>query len=112
MMHRTKTEEFLALLRRLRVPPDEMKMADNYFAILSNRVPETWFDQDFGLGGGHAFTVGSDGEERNKKHIVSTTLSRHLPPALIVCPTLYSSGRRSISNPLRNVELHRATSPS
>lgn len=70
MMHRTKSEEFLALLRRLRVPQDEMKMADNYFAILGNRVPETWFDQDFGLGGGHAFTVGSDGEERNKKHIL------------------------------------------
>lgn len=50
-----------------------MKMADNYFSILRNHPLETWFDQGIELGGGQAFTVGSEGHERNKKHIVSDT---------------------------------------
>ena len=48
-----------------------MKMADNYFAILSNRVPEIWFDQGIELAGGQPFTVGVEGDERNNRHIVS-----------------------------------------
>ena len=48
-------------------------MADNYFSVLRNRPLETWFDQGIELGGGQAFTVGSEGHERNKKHIVSLT---------------------------------------
>ena len=47
-----------------------MKMADNYYTILSNRVPEVWFDQGIELGGGEPFTVGVEGNERNAKHIV------------------------------------------
>ena len=70
MMHRSQAEDFLSLMRYLRASPDEMKMADNYFTILSNRVPEIWFDQSFGLGGGNAFTVGDEGHQRNAKHIV------------------------------------------
>ncbi|KAI0937019.1 hypothetical protein AcV5_005015 [Taiwanofungus camphoratus] len=69
IMHRSQAEDFMFMMRRLRASPDEMKMADNYFTILSNRVPEIWFDQDFGLGGGHAFTVGPEGDERNTRHI-------------------------------------------
>ena len=46
-------------------------MADNYFTILSNNIPERWFDGGVELGGGQAFTVGQEGEERNNRHIVS-----------------------------------------
>lgn len=48
-----------------------MKMADNYYTILSNRVPEVWFDQGVELGGGQPFTVGVEGDERNDRHVVS-----------------------------------------
>ncbi|OBZ79106.1 hypothetical protein A0H81_01521 [Grifola frondosa] len=49
------------------------EMADNYFTILSNRVPEIWFDQGFELGGGQAFTAGPEGDERNAKYIHKAT---------------------------------------
>jgi len=48
-----------------------MKMADNFYTVLSNRVQEIWFDQGVELGGGEAFTVGEKGAERNRKYIVS-----------------------------------------
>jgi hypothetical protein len=48
-----------------------MKMADNYFTILNNRIPEVWFDQGIELGGGQPFTVGMEGHERNKMHIIN-----------------------------------------
>ncbi|KAH9929659.1 uncharacterized protein B0H18DRAFT_995571 [Fomitopsis serialis] len=73
MMHRSRAEEFLSLMRYLRASPDELQMADNYFTILSNRVPEIWFDQSFELGGGNAFTVGDEGHQRNAKHILRAT---------------------------------------
>ncbi|KAI0734398.1 hypothetical protein C8Q72DRAFT_389402 [Fomitopsis betulina] len=73
MMHRSQAEDFLSLMRYLRASSDEMKMADNYFTILSNRVPEIWLDQSFELGGGNAFTVGDDGHQRNTKHIIRAT---------------------------------------
>ena len=70
MLNRSEAQSFLKLMRYLDVPPDEMKMADNFFTILSNRVPEVWHDQGFELGGGQPFTVGSEGDDRNKKYIV------------------------------------------
>ncbi|KAH9837249.1 uncharacterized protein C8Q71DRAFT_757421 [Rhodofomes roseus] len=73
IMHRSQADEFLSLMRYLRASPDEMKMADNYFTILSNRVPEIWFDQSFGLGGGNAFTVGEEGNQRNARHTLRAT---------------------------------------
>ena len=75
MMHRSQAQDFLSLMRYLHASPDEMQMADNYFTILSNRVPEVWFDQSFELGGGNAFTVGDKGHERNAKHIVRSSPS-------------------------------------
>lgn len=48
-----------------------MKMADNFYAILSNEYSEIWFDQGVELGGGEAFTVGVEGDERNRRYIVS-----------------------------------------
>jgi hypothetical protein len=56
----------------LNVSEDEMKMADNFYTLLSNRVQEIWFDQGVELGGGEAFTVGEQGTERNRRYIVST----------------------------------------
>ena len=72
-MHRSLASEFLFLLQILNCSKEEVKMADNYFSVLRNHPLETWFDQGIGLGGGEAFTVGSKGHERNKKHIVSLT---------------------------------------
>lgn len=59
------------LMQNLRFSEEEKKMADNYFTILQNQIPEIWFDQGIELGGGEAFTVGTEGEERNRRHIVS-----------------------------------------
>jgi hypothetical protein len=73
-MHRTGVVEFLALLSALNVSDEERKMADNYYTILKNRMPEIWFDQGIELGGGQPFTVGVDGNERNNRHIVRFTL--------------------------------------
>ncbi|KAI9444735.1 hypothetical protein H4582DRAFT_1806162 [Lactarius indigo] len=70
MMRRSLASEFLSLLQILNLSNEEVKMADNYFTILRNYPPETWFDQGIALGGGQAFTVGSEGHERNKKHIL------------------------------------------
>ena len=71
MLHRTEAVDFLALMGALNASDEEMKMADNYFTILRNRVPEIWFDQGVELGGGQPFTVGVEGDERNIRHIVS-----------------------------------------
>ena len=71
MMHRSLASEFLSLLQVLKISEEETRMADNYFSVLRNHPPETWFDQGIELGGGQAFTVGSEGHERNKKHVVS-----------------------------------------
>src|SRR6266702_3657915 len=75
MMHRSLASEFLSLLQILNLSNEEVKMADNYFTVLRNHPPETWFDQGIELGGGQAFTVGSEGHERTKKHIVSACYS-------------------------------------
>lgn len=72
-MHRSLASEFLLLLQILNCSKEEVKMADNYFSVLRNQPLETWFDQGIELGGGEAFTVGSEGHERNKKHIVGVT---------------------------------------
>lgn len=63
--------DFISLLRFLDLPQDELIMADNYFTILSNQIPEIWFDHGIEVGGGVPFTVGQEGHERNQRHIVS-----------------------------------------
>ncbi|OCH89552.1 hypothetical protein OBBRIDRAFT_778345 [Obba rivulosa] len=73
ILERSQAELFLALMYRLHVTEEEIAMADNYFTILGNRVPEVWFDQDFELGGGKPFTEGEEGHERNVKHIMKAT---------------------------------------
>lgn len=70
IIRRSQAVEFLALMAHLEVSDDEMKMADNYFTILSNTFAEIWFDQGLELGGGQPFTVGSEGDIRNNRHIV------------------------------------------
>ncbi|KAH7881028.1 uncharacterized protein C8R40DRAFT_1076224 [Lentinula edodes] len=69
IMRRTQARDFLALMQYLNASEDEMKMADNYYALLANVYPEVWFDQGIELGGGQAFTQGAEGDERNNKHI-------------------------------------------
>jgi hypothetical protein len=73
IVERSQVQEFLNLLRTVNATDDVLRMADNYFTILSNRIPELWFDQNHELGGGAPFTVGVVGEERNKRHIVRSS---------------------------------------
>ncbi|CDO73103.1 hypothetical protein BN946_scf185007.g157 [Trametes cinnabarina] len=73
MLRRSEALQFLSLLRYLQATDDEMKMSDNFFTILSNRIPEVWFDQGFELGGGQPFTVGSEGDERNNNYTLRAT---------------------------------------
>ena len=75
MLHRSEAADFMDLMRTLNASDAELKMADNYYTILGNRVPEAWFDQGVELGGGQPFTVGTEGDERNNRHIVSFLLA-------------------------------------
>ncbi|KAJ7597419.1 hypothetical protein C8J56DRAFT_319097 [Mycena floridula] len=70
MLHRSTVVEFLELLAQLNLTASDLKMADNYFSILANVFPEVWFDQGIELGGGEPFTVGVQGDEHNRKHII------------------------------------------
>ena len=72
MMHRELSESFLSLINDLQFSDEERKMSDNYFTILHNDFTEIWHDQGIELGGGQPFTVGTEGEQRNMLHIVST----------------------------------------
>ncbi|KAL5518807.1 hypothetical protein ACEPAH_490 [Sanghuangporus vaninii] len=71
LLSRSAARDFLDLLRALNVTDDEMKMADNYFTILANspKTGEIWFDHGIELGGGQPFTVGTEGDDRNDRHI-------------------------------------------
>ncbi|KXN88830.1 hypothetical protein AN958_06699 [Leucoagaricus sp. SymC.cos] len=71
MTSRSRAQEFIDLLVAVNATEDVFKMADNYFTILANGLPELWFDQNYELGGGTPFTVGVVGEERNNRHIVN-----------------------------------------
>lgn len=71
-MHRELSESFLSLINDLQFSDEERKMSDNYFTILRNGFTEIWHDQGIELGGGQPFTVGTEGEQRNTLHIVST----------------------------------------
>jgi len=71
-MHRELSESFLLLMEDLNFSDEERKMADNYFTILRNDFTEIWHDQGIELGGGQPFTVGTEGEQRNRLHIVRT----------------------------------------
>ena len=74
-MHRELSESFLSLINDLQFSDEERKMSDNYFTILRNDFMEIWHDQGIELGGGQPFTVGTEGEQRNMLHIVSTFYS-------------------------------------
>ncbi|TRM66259.1 hypothetical protein BD626DRAFT_397693 [Schizophyllum amplum] len=73
IIRRSLSTEFLSLLDYLKANDEEQKMADNYFTILSNAFTERWFDQGYELGGGQAFTVGTEGDLRNERHIARAT---------------------------------------
>lgn len=81
LIRRSRAVDFLALVKALNLSEAEMNMADNYYTILSNSIPEIWFDQGIELGGGQPFTVGTAGEIRNNKHIVCSS-SFHIPQSL------------------------------
>ncbi|KAG0702714.1 hypothetical protein DFH29DRAFT_776894, partial [Suillus ampliporus] len=103
ILPRTGASEFLALLYHLNASEDEMKMADNYFTILNNRIPEIWFDQGIELGGGQPFSVGMEGDERNKIHIIK---------ACQYLDTLLSAVRASSQEELPFIEVDTVTPAS
>ncbi|KIY50515.1 hypothetical protein FISHEDRAFT_12158, partial [Fistulina hepatica ATCC 64428] len=70
ILRRSAVSDFMALLHKLNATEEEFNMADNYFSILSNTYAQLWFDQGFELGGGQPFTVGSEGNARNQRHII------------------------------------------
>ncbi|KAI9570335.1 hypothetical protein HD554DRAFT_2085552 [Boletus coccyginus] len=71
MLNRQRVLSFVSLLHEdsLGMTKEQIKMADNYFTVLNNEVPEIWFDQGIELGGGQPFTMGHEGTERNRMHI-------------------------------------------
>ncbi|KIJ66202.1 hypothetical protein HYDPIDRAFT_86812 [Hydnomerulius pinastri MD-312] len=69
MIRQQQAVDFVALLKFMEMTLEEIKMADNYYTVLNNQVPEIWFDQGIELGGGQPFTVGTEGDERNRRHI-------------------------------------------
>ncbi|KAJ6539165.1 hypothetical protein B0H19DRAFT_1177471 [Mycena capillaripes] len=69
---RSNAESFLSLLKRIGASEEESKMADNYYSILKNSVPEVWTGYPTELFGGGAFTVAEQGGvARNRKHIAA-----------------------------------------
>lgn len=137
LIRREQAQEFLTLLKEYDLNQEEIRMADNYFTILRNAgMPTTWFDDGVELGGGQAFTVGKEGDERNWMHIERALelllsshfepLSRSLPPPSRTDRLAYApciGGRPAVlttnitllpefspsssSMPLREVEAHR-----
>jgi hypothetical protein len=73
LLLRSNVLDFLSLMgpMNLNASVVEMKMADNFYTLLSNTVAEIWFDHGVELGGGQAFTIGQEGLERNRRFIVS-----------------------------------------
>nr|GAT53967.1 Rab geranylgeranyltransferase [Mycena chlorophos] len=71
MVLQSNVRQFLALLDQLGLSTDEKKMADNYYSIFRNQYPEVWIAQPRPLFSGGAFTVGTEGIERNRRHIAA-----------------------------------------
>lgn len=72
-LQRTQATEFLQLMHTVGAGSGELMMADNYFSVLANLIPEVWFDQGIGMGQEDAFTVGEEGRIRNERHIIKAT---------------------------------------
>lgn len=110
MLNRQRVLGFISLLHEdpLGMTKEQIKMADNYFTILNNEVPEIWFDQGIELGGGQPFTIGHEGTERNRMHIVSRSLSNEGFGVLHGAGECVSLPGRNCSTPVLcyNVELH------
>ncbi|KAK7465483.1 hypothetical protein VKT23_005461 [Stygiomarasmius scandens] len=73
IIQQAHAQQFLSLMNILNASTEELKMADNYFTLLSNSFPQVWLDQGIELGGGQPFTVGEEGDDRNKRHILRAT---------------------------------------
>lgn len=58
------------MLGEIGASDQEIQMADNYFTILGNEIPQVWMDSSIQIPGGAAFTIGADGEARNINHVV------------------------------------------
>ncbi|CAK5275726.1 unnamed protein product [Mycena citricolor] len=69
MLLRRHAAAFLQLMDDLQMPDEERKMADNYYTILRNRMPEIWVGSAHPLTNESAFTVGEEGQARNRDHI-------------------------------------------
>jgi hypothetical protein len=70
MILKQRASAFLKSFEELGAMEVQMHMADNYYTLLSNTIPELWFDQAVELGLGAAFTSGEEGHARNWRHIV------------------------------------------
>lgn len=75
LIPRARAQAFLDLMRALNASEAEIRMADNFWSVLANDAgleggTEVWFDQGVALVGDNAFTVGEEGEERNRQFIV------------------------------------------
>ena len=72
MLTRATAVSFLELLHDPEhgFTADEKRMADNYFTILRNHIPEVWMYSTHSLDPSAAFTVGTEGDERNYKYTV------------------------------------------
>ncbi|KZV70959.1 hypothetical protein PENSPDRAFT_578573 [Peniophora sp. CONT] len=74
ILRRSLVQRFLSSMQLVNATEEQLLMADNYYSVLLNEPPEVWFDQGIELGGGQAFTVGSEGELRNRRHIMQAGL--------------------------------------
>jgi hypothetical protein len=70
MILKSRASSFIKTLEALGASDVQKQMADNYYTLLSNSIPELWFDHGIELGLGVAFTSGSEGHARNWIHIV------------------------------------------
>ena len=68
IVQRSRTVELLSLLEKLNLSQEEQRMADNYFSISSNTIPQRWFAPAVELGGGNHLRL----VEKAKKGIIVT----------------------------------------
>ncbi|KZS93301.1 hypothetical protein SISNIDRAFT_485569 [Sistotremastrum niveocremeum HHB9708] len=78
LISRERASRFLHLLSSRDLSDEQLLMADNYYSILSNHIPELWIDSGIELGSSQPFSVGAQGEERNWKHIEAAKNQLHL----------------------------------
>jgi len=108
LISRERAVRFLETFLSLEQNPESIQMADNFYSILSNTIPELWFGQETELGLGQPFTAGTSGDDRNwrymeaAKSLLEKTLNTLEGPMQFIDKAIYWPQSRIWRAPCRN----------